>query len=328
MLKALWLSLIILVCVPSIGAGDIEGLKKGVYQSFSFHGKIMVELPQSETPLHFVRDERIYAEGWSELAQPIFWSSVMKLTLDSGIINIGSTREIIELVSIADWGDMSQEQKDDYRDSIKYEYCLEEEEHVYLTTGKAHFYDFERVMPSIDKAIRVFENDSVDPWFAQAILCIESPNTLQKSPKGAYGSFQLMKGVARRMGLKVNRYVDERKDFNKCAHGAAKLIRTICIPETNVILNNKNIPFDENDIWYKLLVLHVYHAGAYNVAKAVGCLEEDVRGIELIKALWHIECGGFKNASQNYSQVALASVLELERIIYETSIDVCPVVKY
>jgi hypothetical protein len=33
--------------------------------------------------------------------------------------------------------------------------------------------------------------------------------------------------------------------------------------------------------------------------------------------MWQSEWGGFKNASQNYSQVALASLLQLQELIYE-----------
>jgi len=56
-------------------------------------------------------------------------------------------------------------------------------------------------------------------------LLIESPNKLQKSFVGAYGSFQLMKNVAIQIGLKVNGYVDEREDFNKSAWVASQLIK-------------------------------------------------------------------------------------------------------
>lgn len=264
----------------------------------------------------FVQDNRLFEEGWDTLAQPIFWRTVMNLTQDSGIINIGSTRQIIERVSIKDWDELEDEEKQAYRDSIKEYYCLPEDEHVYLTGGKSHFYDFSDAIPSIDRAVKIFEEDSTDPFFAQAILLIESPGKPKRSYVGAYGSFQLMKGVAIQMGLKVNKYVDERKDFDKSAHGAAKLLRTVCVPHTNRMLDEAGIEYCESDLWYKLMVLHVYHAGAYNVKKALNCIPEDRRnGKEIITELWKVECGNFRNASQNYSQVALASLMELENLI-------------
>jgi hypothetical protein len=37
--------------------------------------------------------------------------------------------------------------------------------------------------------------------------------------------------------------------------------------------------------------------------------------MELITTLWQTEIGSFRNASQNYSQLALATLIELDRII-------------
>ena len=68
----------------------------------------------------------------------------------------------------------------------------------------------------------LFENNGVDPWYAQAILLIESPAQLKKSVVGAYGAFQLMPSVARSHGIIVNKKIDERKDFNKSAFAAFK----------------------------------------------------------------------------------------------------------
>ena len=148
-------------------------------------------------------------------------------------------------------------------------------------------------------------------------MLIESPNKLQKSSVGAYGSFQIMRKVAISLGLKVNSTVDERKDFDKSAWASAKLIRTICIPETNKILNANNVAFNPNDLWYKLLVLHTYHAGAGNVRNAVNVIQPEEGDMGLITTLWQTEIGSFRNASQNYSQLALATLIELDRIIVD-----------
>ncbi|WP_205127799.1 transglycosylase SLT domain-containing protein, partial [Okeania hirsuta] len=97
-------------------------------------------------------------------------------------------------------------------------------------------------MPSIDAGIRHFQAEDTDPWFAQSILLIESPGQLRKSPTGAVGHFQLMPGVGRQMGLKVNREVDEREDFEKSARAAARFIKNVCIPETRDIFRNPQRP--------------------------------------------------------------------------------------
>jgi hypothetical protein len=266
---------------------------------------------------HFIDNQQLYNDGWDTLVQPKFWRTLMTMGEDSALINIGSTRQIINKIAVVDWNKLSKKEQNDIRDSVKNHYALPEEAHVYMTSGKKSFYDFKKVIPSIGRGIEIFRNNNVDPFYAQVILLIESPNKIQKSPVGAYGSFQIMRKVAINLGLKVNKYVDERKDFDKSAWAAAKLIRTICIPETNRILKEKNIAYDSNDLWYKLLVLHVYHAGAGNVKGAIDYINPTKGDMSLITTLWQTEVGSFRNSSQNYSQLALASLIELDKIIYD-----------
>lgn len=269
----------------------------------------------SDTMNHvFVFEDELFTNSIDTLAQPLFWRKVMSMPPDSGIVNIGATREIIAEVSIADWDLQTDDEKDAYRDSVRTAYGLDPEAKVYLTTGKSDFYRFDMVMPSIDRAVQIFENDSTDPFFAQAILLIESPNKLQKSGAGAYGPFQLMKSVARNHGLIVNSTVDEREDFDKSAHAAAHLIRTICIPEAKRFMRKYDLEYSEEELWFRLLVLHIYHAGAGNVEKALEAVSPESCGFEIIQELWQTTAGAFGNASQNYSQVALASLLILQDI--------------
>lgn len=275
----------------------------------------------------FVENQQLYKEGWDTLVQPNFWRTLMTMGDDSALINIGSTRQIIRRIAVKDWDKLTNEGKDAIRDSVKKHYDLPEDEHVYMTSGKKSFYDFEKVIPSIGRGIEIFNQNKVDPFYAQVILLIESPNKMQKSPVGAYGSFQIMRKVAINLGLKVNKYVDERKDFDKSAWASAKLIRTICIPETNKILNEKGIVYNSEDLWYKLLVLHTYHAGAGNVKNAINYINPTRGDMKLITTLWQTEVGSFRNASQNYSQLALASLIELDKIIYNKCkfIYYCPI---
>ena len=278
-----------------------------------------IEVVGLNDPTNYVilRDKLIYLNGWDTLNQPNFWRKLMQTPPDSGYINIGSTRQILAKWHIDDWENLPDEKKQAYRDSIKQYYNLPETEHIYFTSGKSDFYRFENVLEAIHKAIPIFEQQGVDPFYAEAILLIESPNKLQKSPVGADGHFQLMKKVAIQMGLKVNKQVDERKDFDKSAMAAAKLIKTVCIPYTDTILKDLNIPRDTTALWYRLLVLHVYHAGAYNVRQAAKDIKNPQPSLELIKQLWTIEKGNFRNASQNYSQLILASLMEFEKMLYE-----------
>ena len=263
----------------------------------------------------FVNTDDLIEERWDLLAQPNFWKEVMLLHPDSCLINIAATRTILGKDSFIKWKAQTEEEKTLYKDSVRKTYSLSPTEKIYVTSGKSHFYQFEKVIPSISKAIPIFKKHNTDPWYAQAILLIESPGKIEFSNVGAYGPFQLMKSVARSHGLIVNKTVDERKDFNKSAMGAASLIRKTCIPQAKRILTENNIPYSEDEVWFKLFVLHIYHAGAGNVEGLIKSFEDKPTNQQLITKMWQSEWGGFKNASQNYSQVALAAMLNLRTVI-------------
>ncbi|MAP01568.1 MAG: hypothetical protein CMD01_01960 [Flavobacteriales bacterium] len=260
--------------------------------------------------------EDLFFERWDTLAQPIFWKKIMKLTPDTCIINVAASREILCYESMEFWTNQTDDQKQAYKDSLKHWYCLDENEKIYVTSGKRDFYLINKTMPSISKAVNVFDDQKVDPWFAQSILLIESPKKLEYSNAGAYGPFQLMKSVARAQGLIVNKTIDQRKDFVKSATAAASLLSTVCIPEAKRILNELDVEYNQNELWFKLLVLHIYHAGAGNVQSLLNQQETPLSGKELIVWMWKNEYGNFKNASQNYTQVAIAALLSLQDEIY------------
>ena len=259
----------------------------------------------------------IIDEGWSKLAQPIFWKKIMGLTPDSVLINIAASRVIVSKMSKKDWSKQTDTQKDHFRDSIRTLYGLTSEARIFCTTGKNDFYKFDLVYPSISEGVEAFEKYNVDPWYAQAILLIESPGQLKKSRVGAYGPFQLMPAVARAQGLTVNRSIDDRSDFDKSAYGASRLIKRICIPEAKRILDAKKLNYKEDDLWFRLFVLHVYHAGAGNVGAVINKINPKIGGQELIQLMWQNKAASFGNNSQNYSQIALASQLILHDIVYE-----------
>ncbi|WP_107039180.1 transglycosylase SLT domain-containing protein [Brumimicrobium mesophilum] len=267
--------------------------------------------------LFYVNNVQLFEEEWNNLAHPVFWRTIMKLSPDSCVINIGATRQIIKSMSVESWDKRSDDEKDVYRDSVRSANGLTSEDKVYMTTGKSDFYTFDNVLPTISKGVEVFKQQDVDPWYAQAILMIESPGRLAKSNVGAYGSFQLMASVARAQGLTVNKYRDDRKDFVKSAIGASSLIAKVCIPEAKVILDAKGIKYNENDLWFRLFVLHIYHAGAYNVAGVVNKINPSEGGMELIQNMWITSNGRFRNASQNYSQLALAAMLIFEDMLWD-----------
>lgn len=261
---------------------------------------------------NYIYDKQIYELGCDTLAEIKFWRKIMTLPKDSGFLNVVPNRLVIAGFRSKEWNSMSEESKTAYRDSVKREYCLSDSCRILFTEGKSFFYDFSKAYVNLHKGIEVFQNNNVDPWYAQAILLIESPNKLQKSNVGAYGPFQLMKPVARMYGLKVNRKVDERANLERSAFGASMLMKKICIPKTKQMLDTLGITYDENELWFRLLVLHSYHAGIGNVRAAVQATGTKTGGMELIRILWRTQARGFKTASQTYSQVALAAMLEMD----------------
>jgi hypothetical protein len=260
---------------------------------------------------NYVFDKQLYDFRCDTLPQVKFWRQIMNLHKDSSLVNLSHNRTIVEKTNRKDWSIKNDNEKQCYRDSVRYMHCLDSTQRILLTDGKQFFYDFDKAFGNFDRGINDFVANDVDPWYAQAILLIESPNKLQKSNAGAYGSFQLMKDVARLFGLKVNRQIDERADFDRSAYAASSLIKKICIPNTKLILDSLHITYNEQDLWFKLLVMHSYHAGSGNVKKALYTFMPTKGDMNLIYNLWHAQTKHFRSASQNYSQLILAAMLEM-----------------
>jgi hypothetical protein len=273
---------------------------------------------QKGTDISVIMDaDQLFEDRWDLLPQPQFWKQIMRLTPDSCLVNVAATRVILERLTWNSWSSKSEAQKLQFKDSLRSIHGLNADELIYVTSGKSDFYRFREVYPQLSRGVEAFEGFGVDPWYAQAILLIESPGQLKKSTAGAYGAFQLMPSVARSHGLTVNNSVDERSDFERCAYGAASVLRKVCIPEAKKILNRHNITFREKELWFRLFVLHVYHAGAMNVSAVVEKIGKVRNGNELITKMWQNSAAGFGNNSQNYTQLALASQLILHELIYE-----------
>ncbi len=277
--------------------------------------KVVVSYEQTQKMV-FVNNASFYREGWDTLSHPLFWKRIISLSPDSCIINLASCRRPLETAPYKQWITQTETEKTYFKRYVCNTCGLDSNSTLYVTAGKGEFYEHRKTIPSIAKAVKAFIDYGVDPWYAQTILLIESPGKVsQKSSAGALGPFQLMRSVAIKYGLRVNKKVDERTDMNRSAYAASKLISTICIPKVKEMLNVRNIAYSETDTWFRLLVLHAYHAGAGNLNCAVSALNPTVGGKQLILDLWKTECRGFKNESQNYSQIALASVFTFEDIL-------------
>lgn len=280
----------------------------------------MVEVLDDKRSGVLMTTQPIFDDKWNELQQPLFWKKIMALHPDSCIINVASTRQILMQISAKEWNKKTEKQKSALRDSLKTANGILATEKLFCTGGKNHFYKFDSVYGSLSKGIIEFENNRVDPWYAQAILLIESPGQLVKSNVGAYGAFQLMPYVARSQGLVVNKKIDERKDFKRSAYAASSFIRKTCIPQAKKILDAQGLSYSENDLWFRLFVMHVYHAGAQNVKAVVKLINPLTGGQDLITKMWQTTVGGFGNASQNYTQLVLASQLILQEMVGDDSV--------
>ncbi len=280
-----------------------------------------------KTKNHLTRvmhSDALFMERWVNLPQPQFWRRIMQLSPDSCLVNVARTRQVLATLSNAEWSRNTDTEKAAYKAELKRQVQVDSSEALYVTTGKSDFYRFHEVFPSLGQGIKVFEDNQVDPWFAQAILLIESPAQLRKSISGAYGAFQLMPSVAKNYGLTVNASIDERANFSKSAFAASQLLKQSCIPSARKILNQTGIFYTEQELGFRLLVMHVYHAGAGNVAAVVKKINPTTTVMDLIQSMWVTSAASFGNNSQNYSQLALAAQWLLHDYIYSTCDEISP----
>ncbi|MDP5171597.1 MAG: hypothetical protein NWR72_15230 [Bacteroidia bacterium] len=262
-----------------------------------------------------IRSPEMFREGWQYLPQVKFWRRIMRLDPKYSYVNVADTRQILMQVSTDRYNHMSYARKEAFKDSLLAARSLPLSTRLFVTTGKSDFYQTRKAIPSINESIGVFIQEGVDPWYAQAILLIESPGANLHSSVGAAGQFQLMKDVAISNGLVVNSRVDERLILAKAAKGAARLIDRVCLPQTRAMLDSYGVSYKESDLWFRLLVLHVYHAGAGNVKAAMAKIRPTEGGMDLIRQMWQTSASGFQNASQNYTQIAISALIELEVVV-------------
>ena len=266
--------------------------------------------------MSFVKDESLYKEGWDSLPQTLFWRAIINLSCDTCIINIAECRKPVDRIIRSEWVDRSDTDKICFKDSVCRKYGLDSSTSLNITAGKVEFYEIKKSISDISRAIKVFKKFDCDPWYAQAILLIESPGkTKAKSYVGANGPFQLMRSVALKHGLRVNKNIDERTNIEKSARAASQLITRSCIPVIKRYLDEHCMAYSEKDLWFRLLVLHAYHAGAGNIRCVIDQLRPSFGGPALFKQIWNTTCRNFKNESQNYSQIALASLINFDQLI-------------
>lgn len=266
--------------------------------------------------LAFVDVHKLKNERWDQLAQPAFWKRIICLSPDSCIVNIAETRTPIEQVPYTEWKTIVEPELSREKAKVRQRYNISDDKELYITSGKRHFFEHRKTIPYLSKAVQYFIDNNVDPFYAQAILLIESPGKSKSiSYAGAGGPFQLMPSEAIKYGLVVNSTRDDRSDLKKAAYAASMSLKNSFIPAVRKMLDERSIKYNETDTWFRLLVMHAYHAGPGNLRCAINKINPTTGGQELIVKLWTTEACGFKNESQNYSQLALASLLNFDDLM-------------
>ena len=257
-------------------------------KSYAYTKKTIVGW-QDTVSMSFISDPSLYTDGWDTLPQTAFWRNVISMTSDTCIINIAYCRKPVNKINRNIWMNQTESQKIFFKDSVCRAYGLDSATNLYITAGKGEFYEVKKTLADISKAISVFQKANCDPWYAQTILLIESPGkSKSRSYVGANGPFQLMRTVALKYGLHVNSKVDDRTDLEKSARAAANLINSACIPYIKKFLNAHMVSYNETDLWFRLLVLHAYHAGAGNVSCVIDTINPTVGGVDLFQKIWQV----------------------------------------
>jgi hypothetical protein len=248
-----------------------------------------------------------------------FWKRDILLSSDSFLVVNQHDRQIFDIVHKSSVHKIERGKNLTTLSKLYgYKHNVPQDIKIKFVRGRRDFFDYSVIGPKLKEANRVFTMVGADPVIAQLLLLIESPNNHKGvSHSGAAGHFQIMPSVARKYGLRIGGKYDDRHNFTKSSYAAARLVKEYCFPQAKRICIQNEIEVQESALWFKLLVLHVYNAGAGTVSRAVRYLPDVKNGNELIKTLWKTNVGAFQNSSQNYSQVCLASYLGYKDFIKE-----------
>lgn len=250
---------------------------------------------------------------------PLFWRRVLDLGRDSSIAVDIVTRQTYGVLPAQLIDSMERMGKlDSFAKAFRMNLGFDSLAPIRFVRGKSQFFQYHKVGPLLHLAFQEFANLGVDPRIAEMLLLIESPNNPHGvSSSGAVGHFQLMPFVAKKYGLTVTSSRDERLDFSRSAYAAARLVKEYAMPAADEICRSVGLDPKPSELWYHLLLLHIYNAGGGSVSQAAAAIGRVEDPYEFIQTLWKTKAGRFGNQSQNYSQVALASYCKYRDLLYQ-----------
>jgi membrane-bound lytic murein transglycosylase D len=137
-----------------------------------------------------------------------------------------------------------------------HEPLIEKYVRFYQEGGRTTFSDaMEKARTCLPQMTEILESQGV-PAEMVSIVFVESRFEKNSSYRGAGGYWQMMAATARSMGLRVDRWVDERRDPIKSTKAAAKYLKTL---------------YEQYDSW--LLALAAYNAGT----RPINCVARKCR---------------------------------------------------
>ncbi len=251
-------------------------------------------------------------------AGPMFWRQVLDLSKDSSVIVHVQTRQTFGVLPAKFIDSLEHIGKlDSFAKAFRMALGFDSLAPIKFVRGKSQFFQYHKIGPLMNEAFAVFRQQGLDPRIAEMLLLIESPNNPGGvSSSGAVGHFQLMPFVAKKYGLSVSPGHDERLDFSRSAYAAARLIKEYAEPNADAICVAAGLEVDRQALWYQMLILHIYNAGAASVKEAAAVIGSASDPYEWIQQFWKTKAGRFGNQSQNYSQVALASYCKYRDFLY------------
>ncbi|MFK8046215.1 MAG: hypothetical protein AB8B72_12030, partial [Crocinitomicaceae bacterium] len=87
-----------------------------------------IQVKKDTVSYKFVETPDLFSENWHQLAQPNFWKTIMRMSPDSCLINVASTRKILHKESLAKWNLMNDLEKDSVRQDFRDLYGIDSSE--------------------------------------------------------------------------------------------------------------------------------------------------------------------------------------------------------